>query len=146
MPLIHLIYLSSARVAADALTLESILGVSSRNNARDGITGMLLYAGGTFMQVLEGEATVVDATHHRIEQDPRHTGILVLERAPIAARSFSQWNMGFRRLGAPEAAAHPSFAPFFAEGFDAAQLGAKPGVALSILQQFGVDQRELRER
>lgn len=146
MALIHLIYVSTARAAADAAMLETILATSSRNNTRDEITGMLLYAGGTFMQVLEGEESVVDATHHRIEHDPRHTGIFVLERAPIAERSFSQWSMGFRQVGTADVEANPAFAPFFSEGFDAARIGAKPGVALSILQHFGINQREIRSR
>jgi len=146
LALIQHIYVSTAVVAADSAMLEEILAVSVRNNTPVGITGMLLYAGGTFMQVLEGEAEAVDATHDRIERDPRHTGIIVLEHAPVTARSFSRWTMGFRGLGAVEAASHPAFAPFFSEGFDAARIGAAPGVGLSMLQHFAVDQRELRER
>jgi hypothetical protein len=144
MPLIHLIYVSTAREPADARMLEEILAVSARNNAPQGITGMLLYAGGTFMQVLEGEADVVDATHHRIERDPRHMGLIVLERAPITERSFTRWSMGFRRLGAEDAAAHPAYAPFFSEGFSAARIGANPGVPLTMLEHFAVDQRAKR--
>jgi hypothetical protein len=146
MALIHHIYVSTARVQANAAMLADILAVSVRNNEPAGITGMLLYAGGTFMQVLEGEEEVVNATHHRIEGDSRHMGIIVLEHASIAARSFARWSMGYRGLGAAEAIANPAFAPFFAEGFDAARIGATPGVGLAMLQHFGVDQRELRSR
>ena len=146
MSLIQHIYVSTAVVPADCTMLEEILAVSVRNNTPVGITGMLLYASGTFMQVLEGEEKAVNATHQRIERDSRHTGIFVLEHAAITARSFSQWTMGFRGLGAVEAASHPAFAPFFSEGFDAARIGAKPGMGLSMLQHFAVDQRELRAR
>ena len=146
MALIQHIYVSTARVAADLATLEDILSVSVRNNAPVGITGMLLYAGGTYMQVLEGEEEAVNATHRRIERDPRHFGIIVLEHAEIATRSFSQWTMGFRGLGAEDATANPSFAPFFSEGFDAEVIGATPGIGLSMLQHFAVDQRERRSR
>jgi hypothetical protein len=146
LALIQHIYVSTARVAADLATLEDILSVSVRNNAPVGITGMLLYAGGTYMQILEGEEEAVNATHLRIERDSRHFGIIVLEHAPIAERSFSQWTMGFRGLGAAEAAESPSFAPFFSEGFDAQVIGATPGVGLSMLQHFAVNQRERRSR
>jgi hypothetical protein len=144
--LIQHIYVSTARVAADSATLEEILSVSARNNTPAGITGLLLYAGGTYMQVLEGEEEAVSATHRRIEHDPRHTGIIVLEHAPITVRSLAQWSMGYRGLGADEAAANPAFAPFFSEGFDAARIGAVPGMALSMLQHFAMNQRELRSR
>lgn len=146
MALIHLIYVSTAPVPASAATLEEILAVSSRNNERDGVTGMLLYAGGTFMQVLEGEDEAVDATHQRIERDARHTGVILLERAPISERSFSRWSMGYRRISAAEAAAEPAYAPFFSEGFEASAIGAKPGAALAMLKHFAVDQRERRSR
>lgn len=146
MALIHHIYVSTARLPADAAMLEEILSVSARNNARADLTGMLLYAGGTFMQVLEGEEADVNATHRRIERDSRHTGVIVLEHAPIEARSFARWSMGYRSVGATDVAANPAFAPFFSEGFDAETLGATPGVALEMLRHFAVDLRELRER
>lgn len=102
---------------------------------------MLLYAGGSFMQVLEGEEAAVDEIFARVEKDPRHTGILVIERAPIAARSFERWNMGFKRLGAEEAVDRPGYAPFFERGFDAAAIGARQGLALEMLIEFGRSQR-----
>jgi hypothetical protein len=145
--LVQLIYISSARTTpVSRETLDDIMSASSRNNARDGITGMLLYAEGTFMQVLEGEAAAVEATHHRIERDARHAGIFVLEHGPISERSFAQWSMGFREVGAAEFAEHPGFAPFFSVGFDPQKIGAKAGTALSMLQHFGVNQRAIRSR
>ena len=117
MALIHLIYVSSATAACDAAELEKILVASARNNAPLQLTGMLLYAQGNFMQVLEGE------------------------EAAIEQRSFDQWSMGFRRLGATEALAHPAYAPFFERGFDAAKIGAHPGLALDMLKEFSIDQR-----
>ncbi len=146
MALIHHIYVSTARLPADAAMLEEILSVSARNNARADLTGMLLYAGGTFMQVLEGEEADVNATHLRIERDSRHTGLIVLEHAPIETRSFARWSMGYRGIGAADMLQHPAYAPFFSEGFDASVLGAKPGVALAMLRHFAVDLRESRQR
>ena len=146
MGLIHHIYVSSARVPADAAMLDDILSVSVRNNEAAGITGMLLYAGGTFMQVLEGEEQAVSATHERIKRDSRHMGIIVLEHAPIESRSFVRWSMGYRGLSAAEGATAPAFAPFFSSGFDAATIGAHPGVGLAMLRHFAVDQRELRSQ
>lgn len=141
MALIHLIYVSSATAACDVAELENILVASARNNTPLQVTGMLLYAEGNFMQVLEGEEAAIDETYARIARDHRHTDIFVIEREPIEQRSFDQWSMGFRRLGASEALAHPAYAPFFEHGFDAAKIGAQPGLALDMLKEFGLDQR-----
>lgn len=141
MSLIELIYVSTATEEIDAAGLDRILESAARHNQPQGVTGMLLYAGGSFMQVLEGEESAVDETMGRVVQDPRHTDIIVLCREPIAHRSFLQWNMGFRRLGASEGTTHPAYAPYFQNGFDAASIGAHPGLALEMLREFSLSQR-----
>ncbi|HNJ76842.1 MAG TPA: BLUF domain-containing protein [Azospira sp.] len=62
MSLIHLIYVSTAQGELDDVDLDRIMDSSVRRNTAARITGMLLYAGGNFMQVLEGEEADVDAT------------------------------------------------------------------------------------
>ena len=147
MALIRIIYTSTAVREYNAADLDDILAVSARNNAgraedgSDRVTGMLLYASGNFMQVLEGEVSAVDETFRRIATDTRHKDVSVIERGPIDKRDFSEWNMGFRRIGQPERDSHPAFAPFFQYGFDTENLRARPGVALSILMEFGANQR-----
>jgi hypothetical protein len=141
MSLIQLIYVSTASEELGAADLDRILDVSARNNSEKGITGLLLYAGGSFMQVLEGDETAVDTIFRQILQDPRHRDITVLDRAPIAERSFARWSMGFRRLGDAEATTHPAYSPFFQHGFDAAGIGARPGLALEMLKAFARGQR-----
>jgi hypothetical protein len=136
MALIQLIYVSTARQEYDSTELDKLLESCRRHNAEQDITGMLLYASGSFLQVLEGEAGAVDETYGRIQQDPRHTSLYLLERAPLETRSFSDWHMGFRRLGRADTEAQPGYAPFFARGFDAASIGARPGLALDILTNF----------
>ena len=141
MALINLIYVSSARTELAAKELLRILESSARRNTPQEVTGMLLYLNGSFMQVLEGEEAMVDETYARILRDPRHTGLVLIERAPINARSFGHWSMGFKHLGATDVAAHPAYAPFFSDGFDAAAIGAKKGLAFEILADFALGQR-----
>jgi len=136
MGLIRVIYVSTARDSVDARELADILNVSVRNNEPSGLTGMLLYAGGSFMQVLEGDAAAVDATLARVKRDPRHTDVLEIDRSAVDERAFAKWHMGFRSLDAADAVAHPNYAPFFTHGFDPAALGARPGTALELLQEF----------
>jgi hypothetical protein len=120
----------------DASALKDILAASVRNNEASGLTGMLLYAGGSFMQVLEGDEEAVDATLARISGDPRHHGVFEIDRSPIDERAFANWRMGFRRLDAADVVTHPGYAPLFQPGFEPAVLGAKPGIALELLQEF----------
>jgi hypothetical protein len=136
MSLIHLIYVSSAKKEQNDAELDAILESAVRRNREHDVTGMLLYAGGNFLQVLEGEKANVDKVFAQLEKDSRHHGIIVLERAPIPARSFEQWSMGFHRLDAADATTKPGYAPFFKEGFDATKIGAHPGLALEILLSF----------
>lgn len=141
--LFDLIYVSTAVEALSTEELERILDSSVRHNTPQDVTGMLLYAGGGFMQVLEGEEAAVDETFSRIVEDPRHTAIILLHRGPIEARRFAGWSMGFRCLHTADATAHPELAPYFRHGFDARRIIGQPGLALSMLTQLGAGQSRL---
>jgi hypothetical protein len=95
---IALVYVSAARKLFDEAALSILLAQCQRNNARLGVTGMLLYADGNFMQVVEGDAAAVDALVATIAQDPRHSRMTVLLRMPIEQRQFAGWSMALRRL------------------------------------------------
>lgn len=136
MQLIQLIYVSSTPSLLDEASLTAILASSRRHNLQNRITGMLLYADGSFLQVLEGDADTVEETMARISQDPRHHQIIELSKGPIAAREFGQWTMGFRALSPADAAAHPGYAPYFTRGFNPRQVGDTPGLALELLTAF----------
>jgi FtsZ-binding cell division protein ZapB len=75
--------------------IAGLLAVSKRNNARVGVTGALLFNGGSFAQVLEGSRAAVETTFERIQRDPRHSDVAVLQCEPVAARGFPNWSMGF---------------------------------------------------
>ena len=92
----QLLYASNTNRDTPDSVLDDILAASRRNNAGAGVTGMLLYVEGGFMQVLEGEEEAVRAIYARICQDKRHWNTLVLldRQAP---RAFSEWSMGFER-------------------------------------------------
>ena len=99
----RLLYISTARAPITAEMLETILRASRRNNAAAGITGLLVAGGTRFLQVLEGDRAAVQATYARICADPRHFATVVLEEAPITARTFPQWAMGSVAAGAAQA-------------------------------------------
>ena len=76
-------------------TASILLEHARRNNEKAGVTGMLLYKDGNFMQVLEGEERVVQALSAKIGRDPRHEKMVTLLEGPLAEREFSDWSMGF---------------------------------------------------
>ena len=96
--MIALIYVSTAPRKLSTDELDAILATSRRNNERDGLTGMLLYADGNFIQVLEGDDATIDALTLRLKDDPRHRDITVVARYPIPERQFPEWSMAFRRM------------------------------------------------
>lgn len=101
-----IIYTSAAAAEPTDAALRDILSISRANNARDGITGLLLYADQAFFQVLEGPEAAVRETFRRIGNDGRHRNTVTLLTAPISARSFGDWRMGFRRVAPQVLDAH----------------------------------------
>ena len=95
--MLQLVYISSAVGAPDT---APILDVSRRNNARDGITGLLYADGRRFLQALEGEGDAVERAFLRISVDARHRALVVLSRREVTAREFGRWTMAERVPGA----------------------------------------------
>lgn len=98
----QLVYVSSATRAIEDDDLKQILASARGNNAALGITGMLLFYDGCFIQVLEGEQQVIEALFHKIEKDERHDRTVVLYRGEADERLFAEWTMGFRHASAEE--------------------------------------------
>ena len=136
MSLVRLIYVSSATEMLSDEILDSILESSVRHNAPQNVTGMLLYCGGNFMQVLEGEESEITETYNRICIDPRHHDVFMLSREKIKEKDFSAWSMGFHRITTADTVTHPAYAALCINGFDAEKIGAVDGLAIAILKEF----------
>jgi hypothetical protein len=93
--MLQMIYTSEAKKKFSPGELQALMLTARHNNDRSGITGMLLYEDGTFLQVLEGENEVVETTYQRIAADKRHDKIMLIARFEIDHRSFHDWEMGF---------------------------------------------------
>lgn len=96
--LCQLIYGSSEASPFDEDALLELLRRARANNSALGVTGMLLYAEGSFLQVLEGETAVVQGLFEKIARDPRHGGTRVLLKSLVEERTFGDWSMGFQRI------------------------------------------------
>ena len=88
-------YSSRATTPMSEAGLEDILAAAHRNNEADGITGVLIYADGYFLQILEGPRDKVDACLGRIETDPRHESLTTFGANEIEARAFDGWRMAY---------------------------------------------------
>ncbi len=107
--LYELAYVSDAVQHMEQEELDQLLEQARNHNHEHAISGMLLYAEGAFIQVLEGEREPVRALYHHICADSRHTHAQVLHEGPINKRSFPDWKMGFRRLDAKAIQRRPGF-------------------------------------
>ncbi len=67
---------------------------AARNRDRD-ITGMLVFDGDYFMQVLEGPRQKITALYELIQTDPRHEEVVTVLDEPIYRRTFDDWGLGF---------------------------------------------------
>ena len=92
--LVRLMYASRAAASVDQEELVAILRKSKANNPAIGVTGVLCYSEGVFLQVLEGGRSAVNRLYNRIASDPRHTQVELLSYAEIGERRFAGWSMG----------------------------------------------------
>jgi len=100
-----MIQISYVSVAAPPLSAEELLALLQqclKNNTAKGVTGILLYGNGTFLQTLEGEEETLDPLVDIIRRDPRHTKIQFLSRKQIESRQYAGWIMGFKRVSQRE--------------------------------------------
>lgn len=111
--LFSLTYSSTAAVPFDDAALAGLLESSRVANIGTDLSGLLLYRGGRFLQVLEGPEPAVRDAIDRIGHDPRHRDLRVLVSEPIEERRFPDWTMGYERLGEPAAAAPEGFRDSF---------------------------------
>lgn len=101
--LTRLVYVSTADKALSRAELEAIHKTAQARNARLGITGLLVYTGTHFMQLLEGERDAVEAVFDAILADPRHSGLVRLIAEPSLTRACPDWAMAMRMVPEPAA-------------------------------------------
>jgi hypothetical protein len=87
-------YASRATGEISSDDLSAILRKSKANNPEQGITGVLCYSEGVFLQVLEGGRAAISALYNKIINDPRHRDVMLLSFEEIAERGFASWSMG----------------------------------------------------
>ena len=100
MNLISLTYTSLARLDLEATELESIHRTALQLNALEGITGLLVFNGTHFLQIIEGAQSAIGDLVERLRRDPRHSGFEIRDQHQVEARSFPDWSMELVRVSA----------------------------------------------
>lgn len=132
--MIQMIYASGASHPFTPAELAKLLTNAREKNREAGITGMLVYENGAFLQVIEGEEDAVEALFDRISNDGRHGQIRMLLRSEITERSFPEWTMGFVNRGKLAIDPPDGFRDFFQRGGDFSNVDADR--AKTVLMQF----------
>lgn len=98
--MLTIIYSSHAtdQLAMAQRGLEHLLAASRTRNLQRGITGLLLFRDGIFIQLLEGETADVRCVYRLICEDPRHHSPVKLLEEPMSSRRFPGWSMGYQVL------------------------------------------------
>ncbi|MGN6366989.1 MAG: BLUF domain-containing protein [Phycisphaerae bacterium] len=134
--MLQLCYASRATVPFDGATLTSLLQKSRENNHRRGVSGLLVYQYGSFLQLIEGADPIVIELYNKIRRDPRHTDVSLLFKEKIEQRSFEQWSMGFVDAANPELSGMPGYADLFTKQFQQTEFRRDGERARLVFLQF----------
>lgn len=90
-----IIFISTATIAFGEAELLQLLAQARELNGKYGLTGMLAYSGGKFLQVLEGPRAAVETVYASIAADLRHGKLEKLADGWVEHCEFADWHMGF---------------------------------------------------
>lgn len=91
-------YYSIAKQAIASTDIAAILTASREFNAKNEITGCLLYYKNQFIQILEGDKKVISDLLSKISKDHRHDDIIILAEGDKGERTFKDWTMAYHEL------------------------------------------------
>lgn len=132
--LIQLVYVSRATQKFTLSDVTDLLCKARISNKQESITGMLLYDGESFMQVIEGERPEVLELYAKIKRDPRHDNLVHVFDKSIPKRQFPDWSMGYQDMSDEVQAGVDGLNDFFSSRTCLADVDS--GRALRILEVF----------
>ena len=91
----RLAYVSRPASDLAAADVSRIIQVSRVNNAAHGLTGVLVYTGCDFAQLIEGRDEEVERLWRKLQADPRHYDVLAFLDEPTDRAWFETWRMGY---------------------------------------------------
>lgn len=115
--LTRLIYISRAVGPQTTTVTTQILETARSYNKAHNLTGVLCQGKGLYVQVLEGERSVVNGLYKRIVADNRHEHTEIVHFGEIETRQFKDWAMALVHLSIDDPMVtmkHPEFDPYSA--------------------------------
>lgn len=134
--MICMIYISSAALGLSDKQIVNLVKVSQKSNEQLGITGILLYSGGNFMQLIEGKESAVETLYEKIRQDHRHRDVTLLFREKITQKNFDNWLIGYRNIDNLRKIDPDLLTPFLDEDLNFASYIKNPHRSLQFLEVF----------
>ena len=98
----ELVYRSTSKNNINNDDISIILKSSRVFNSKNDITGCLLYHNHEFIQIIEGEEKIVRELYARIEKNPMHDNIILLNESNINSKAFGSWSMAYYQLGSDD--------------------------------------------
>jgi len=138
MALHHIIYLSRATEPFSDDDLRTLLEEARQQNAAQRITGALVHGNEQFVQIIEGEESVLAALYERLLLDPRHTQLVKFADKAIDHRSFADWSMAYRSVSAEQARSLAAYVPLAELNLAPAGLGLTDTLLLQMMKSFVV--------
>ena len=93
-------YTSFASLDLTARDLVEIHQAAKRLNALDGITGLLIFNGTRFLQIIEGDEAAIDELIERLRRDRRHSAFEIRDARFVGQRAFPDWSMELVQVNA----------------------------------------------
>ena len=134
--MIHLVYVSSATREMSEKDLVHLLEQSRNRNKRQNVTGMLLYSGGNFFQVLEGDNKDVEEIYESILEDERNKGNIIIIKENIDERTFPDWSMGFKHITTENIKSIEGYTEFLDREIEPEEFTNNSDKVLGLLYQF----------
>ena len=116
--LTQLIYISRAVGPQTTTVTSQILETARAFNKSHDLTGVLCQGKGLYVQVLEGERSVVNSLYRRIAADSRHVDAEIVLFGEIKNRQFKEWSMALVNLSIDDPMVtmkHPEIDPYSAD-------------------------------
>lgn len=126
MTLVALTYASRTAPGLDEAALARLRDAAARRNAAAGVASVLLHAADSFLHLLEGDERAVVKTFNRIDADPRHRGVTVVDWRFLVDRAPGLESLAYVRVEPTDEKLQPW--PRLRHGFDGAWLSNRPDV------------------
>ena len=113
-----LVYVSSAVRRLSQAQLLDLLKLSRTNNEARGLTGMLLYRDGLYLQMMEGSRHEITRLLIKLRHDTRHTDIRILKQGVLEKRLFPEWSMAYKNLAGVRSSHVPGYSEHLQGNFE----------------------------